>query len=250
MPKRSRQDIIDWLLSEDGWKERGGPDYDNHTWPFCFNVKLHGLDLSFEHLSQLYIDSGCIPKAKATDSDWLEQCREIWDRCSRITRQHARPFEDQLYEHGVNAVHAPFTCWAKEAWPNCEFAFLGRSGGWLVLTRYESVPLNDLHYDKDYWLKDQADYLWLRRLARTLQRLKDAVRSPNCQVELAAAGIFFDIYCSQVRSVKWDSEQLKAEIKAQREFYANLFGGPRQLGLGSVGVTSQLVLPKRRLERL
>lgn len=190
-PLRSRRAILDFLLNRINRRF-----YDRRGFLFCFNVKCYSADLSFENLLSV---------AKEQDIEHLNDVMFMHEARERFEKH-----ENELFNWGVEDARRTFT--GREAdhyskpdddgyntlWDgtavDVEFAFLGRSGGWLCLTHFEGTPLAD---EGDI---NSLDYRTLRLLYRYIVMLKaDLERSrASRRVEEAAAWAFFANVCGDV----------------------------------------------------
>lgn len=214
---RERSDIVEFLLSRRFWTHRGGSGYwwrggsghsSNGNWLFCFNVKVHSIDFTFENLVQRWTDMGYGEHAR--DEHWLVEARA----------KFAELKPDQLWDWGVEGARRTFVSDHRDA-PNgkpdddgfsmlwdgtpveTRFAFMGRSGGWLVLTEFNG---NLLDWDSaNYWGSgsDPAlcfqdwSYRELRRLYQFVVMLAHDVAGTASEraIEEHAAFDFFENYC-------------------------------------------------------
>jgi hypothetical protein len=216
-PLRRRRDIIEFLLSRRSWSHRGGREYwwrgesgkgGDGNWLFCFNVKAHQVDLTFENLVKRWREMGY--GGRAADPHWVKEAREKF--------QELEP--DDLLDLGVEGARRGFVSSRRDVpegkpdddgfsmlWNGTpvetRFAFMGRGGGWLVLTEFngrlldwESVnyfgPGSDPALCFEEWT-----YRDLRRLYQFLVMLAHDVSgtAPERAIEEHAAFDFFENIC-------------------------------------------------------
>ena len=88
-PLRGRDEIIAWLMDPSRpWSRRGGRDYTarpfgQHSdgyWPFCFNVKLYRVEMTYDSLLAAYKASQ--GSKEAEDAHWLAETRKRFDDVS------------------------------------------------------------------------------------------------------------------------------------------------------------------------
>lgn len=112
LPLNRRDRIVDFLKGENGWSHVGGCNYNHKSWYFGFDVKLHGLDLSFDHLLDVYRKSGEMgkdsPLAEGVDPAYVDACRtrynevysdgddtsSLWDMAVEDARRHVVEGDD------------------------------------------------------------------------------------------------------------------------------------------------------------
>ena len=199
--------------------------YERHRWLFCFDVKIHRCDLGFDNLVKRATAMGYGDMVHPEDPFWLADAKGRYAE----NKEH-------LFEWGVDdarchfrgtTVRGPFACkvegapWYADMRPegdcyrqlrdgtpvDARFAFLGRSGGWLVLTMFDGVTLDSSSCDLA-----ECDYRWLRNLAKFLTDVRDSTRNPGEWVEEAAAFTFFANICDdcetrESRTAHWLLDQ-------------------------------------------
>ena len=196
-PLTNRADIAAYLLNRRGRYYRG---YGHLL--FLFNVKVYEPDLSFDNLLDLYRQSG-YGEFKVTDPGWVEETRQ----------RHEKTDHDDLYQVAVEDARRLVTdsdCFTHlyDGTPvEVEYAFVGRSGGWLALTKFEGVRLIDLESLRDLFDDDQEEGENPTLSDETLQRLYALVRMlehdltpENAQAEVKnqAAFSFFENICCDI----------------------------------------------------
>lgn len=210
LPLKSRKDIEAFLSEEGGrWTSRSWQGDGNFL--FCFNVKLRSLDLSFDALvktMQGFEVTAAIDSKKFTfetktnryfNTDFLAAARQRYvekfgsedmgetggggEWYSEVEYQARQSFQDQDY----------FLFSGKQV--EVEFGFMGRSSGWLVLQRFEGIPMDgpEAVIGMEY---------------RSLVRLYELVvmlgadyhngRGAKEAVQLEAAQQFFHLVCSDL----------------------------------------------------
>lgn len=201
-PLRSREAIVQYLTSEQHW-QRCGWRYHDGTYLFCFNVKLHGIDLSFEHLLELHRSE--LPD----DPAYLERCQQHYDELYRSDTF-------KLFDYALEDVRR---CVIEESrnrdgrwqlvvsdsynrlWAgtrvSVELGFHGRSGGWLVVERFQGIALNS---SLDLASEDEIDYHTLRQLYEYIVMCSHDFSRENCNraTEHAAAWQFFERDCDEI----------------------------------------------------
>jgi hypothetical protein len=191
---KSRAALTEWLLSRSKWGRR---HYDGNSWLFCFNVKLHNLNLDFDTLLKRLGEMGY-------GDGWTNDP----GRCERARAEFDELDSDTLYEWGVEAARRTFTG-GRDGTPDddaynmtwngtdapCRFSFEGRSGGWLVLTHFREMKLDADNVEFSEW-----KYSDLRDLAEMVQFIVNATRDnePEKRVEEGAAYDFFINVCADV----------------------------------------------------
>lgn len=203
-PLKKRSDIAEFILASttNRWS-------DNELHPFCFNVKCHDADFSFEHLLELHKVENNNP-VYALNEEWLAAVRQEYndlnqDRVSELAFDEAR---DYVHETG-GSFHNLYD----GTNPDITYEFVGRSGGWLSIAKFEGFKFTDRNYDFTYWKEvlngepeyDGAtmpimSYKTLRLLYATVTMLKHDVRHKaiKSMLESEAEQIFFEQICSDI----------------------------------------------------
>ena len=181
------------------------------NWLFCFNVKLYNLDLSFGNLLEVHKKSGYCENPDAT---WVEGCRSEY-----------AAVEQYLWHWGVEDAGSQFTT-GRAGYPDDDaynmlwdgracvtrFSFCGRSGGWLVMSRFNGLTLTtELELE-------ELDYRELRDLAEMVHFVSRAVEDRHQCVETAAAFAFFENTCRDVKDRKQLEETWMKDWSAGHEF--------------------------------
>jgi len=204
-PLRSRKDIIDFIF--DATHQRS---YDYSPHPFCFNVKLYDLDLSFSKLLALYKEEDDGPHTR--DEEWLEAVKERYEELG----------EDTIYEWGQESACRSFVGagWGSEPdgdsyrtlWDGTEvdvrYAFVGRCGGWLSVMKFEGTDFANRSWDARELL-ESWDYKKLRNFYQLIVMLKHDLgnNAASREVEYQAAFNFFHNGCNDIPQP--DAAQLK-----------------------------------------
>ncbi len=222
VPLKSRAAIIKYLTESDEWRRRQGRDYDDNGWLFCFDVKLHGLDLDFDHLVEVYVASeGGKDHPLVTDAQYLADCRAKYEEeysggdtssLEEVAIEDARRNIHEEWYDKKTGKHRFETCdsysclWNTDGGIKADFRFYGRSGGYLVLTKFQGFTL-----DRDFKFgtteDDEAfgdggskefDYTLLRQLYEYVTILAHDFKDPEKEVEHHAAFQFFENVCSDI----------------------------------------------------
>lgn len=195
-PLRNRKAIIAWITSGRGVGAQHERHSDfNTTYPIAFNVKLRGLNLSFDNLLKIHLkDSGDFGNGALQDVDYIDRLRVYFDAQD----------EDKRCEYAVEATcnnvvdYGHTTDPYKDLWDGtpmrAELCFFGRSGGWLGVEKLLGVNLTSRDFDLTEWL-DGLDYADLRNVYRYLVMLGADFggRNPEDEVEYHAADRFFEV---------------------------------------------------------
>ncbi len=196
-PLRSRRDIVGFIVNATHQRDSA---------PFCFNVKVYGVNLEFEHLLDLYREYEGDPIFTHND-DWLKAAKEQFDES-----------EEDLFDWGIEGARDLVTdsdCF-NHLWDgtpvDVEYSFEGRSGGWLSLNRFDGVDFTTTT-DEDYdTLLMEQDYAWLRRLYQLIVMLKHDLRREAVQAEVEHHAAF-DLFVNACASIPQPNErQLKLEF--------------------------------------
>jgi hypothetical protein len=195
-PLKKRADIANYLLNRRGryYREHG------HLL-FVFNVKVYSPDLSFDHLLDLHDKSG-YGEGKVTDPYWVEEARQ----------RHAEMDLDDLYQWAIEDAGRlitdsdSFTHLYDGTPVDVGFAFVGRSGGWIALTKFEGIKLIDPDYLRDLFEGNAEDgaptmsYQSLRRLYALVRILEHDLTQDKAEseVEFQAAFCFFCNVCGDI----------------------------------------------------
>jgi len=195
-----KKNRIDWM--EGLCSHRGGRDYEfrdselgqhsTGTWLFCWNVKLYGVDLSFDNLVRAFKRSGHGDLSEG----FLKEAMAVYEGISHET----------LIEWGANDAARSF-CGGRDYAPDDDaysmlwdgspvrtrFAFMGRSAGWLVMTSFEEILLTtdtDLHAESYRTIRGLSEMVWF---------VDRCVRGKACEtVENNAAFSLFVNCCSDI----------------------------------------------------
>ncbi|MCK5307111.1 MAG: hypothetical protein KAJ73_00735 [Zetaproteobacteria bacterium] len=141
---RSRKAMTEFLTGIGGHC-----DHDNY--PLAFNVKAHGVDLSFDHLWKKYHVEGSGEMAPKPSDLTFQGGLEYRKLCKEQYDQH----EDYLFEWGSDGARMGITdgdsyrmLWNGKL-ANVKFGFIGRQGGWLVIEEFEGYSLSGV-YNSDF----------------------------------------------------------------------------------------------------
>jgi hypothetical protein len=123
-------------------------------------VKVHGgFDLSFDHLLATAVEGEMVTKEQAADAHWVKQARE----------KHEETGKEQLYDwaietcqKGVHDFSSYKMLWNDKEEADIEWAFLGQSGGWLCLTKFDGIKMDGFGKEE----LEGLDYKTLNRLHR------------------------------------------------------------------------------------
>jgi hypothetical protein len=195
-PLKSRAKIANYLMNR---RSRSYQDHGHLL--FVFNVKVYSPDLDFDHLLAIHAKSG-YGEGKVNDAYWIEEARQ----------RHAETDEDHLLEWALEDAGRLVTdsdCYkylfdgtAVEA----EFAFVGRSGGWIALTEFEGITMTDPENLRCLFMGDDEDgsptmsYETLHRLYALVRMLEHDLTQEKAQaeVEFQAAFGFFANICGDI----------------------------------------------------
>lgn len=182
-PLKKRSDIIAFL--EDATHQR---HYDGHWHPLCFNVKIHTIDLSFDHLLKLWRENEGNP-LYTHNEDWLKAAKEQYDES-----------EESLFDWGIEDARRGFTDSDSynHLWDgtkiDVEYSFEGRSGGWLSITKFDGYKISQ----REKFDFTEMEYPTLRKLYQLVIMLKHDLKNPEKEVEWQAAFNFFANACCDI----------------------------------------------------
>ncbi len=195
-PLKKRSDIASYLMNRRGryYREHG------HL-QFVFDVKVYSPDLSFDHLFALHANSG-YGEGKVNDPYWVEEARQ----------RHAETDQDDLYQWAIEDAGRLVTdsdCFNHlfDGTPvDVEYAFVGRSGGWIGLTKFEGIEMTDPERLRDVFEGNDEEgeptmsYQSLRRLYSLVRMLEHDMTQEKAQAEAeyqAAFGFFVNV-CADI----------------------------------------------------
>lgn len=189
-PLIKRSDIVAWLVDRATVSNaRRGYGL------FTFNVKCHNYDLSFGNLLAIETKAGDLP---CDSIPYLLECRE------RLTHQESESLYQTAIENAGRSVmeNDGYRMLWDDNGAIADWAFDGRSGGWLCLTSFDGVTLKP--FDEDILTDPETAYVWLRSLYRFLVQCdhdfrREAVKS---EIEWQAASTFFHNTCSDVQTAE------------------------------------------------
>ena len=190
-PLRTRADMTAFLLTCDsGIRSRHYFHHDG-VFRFSFNVKLYGgLDFSFDHLLEVF--KKYEGNSELEDADYVQRLRE------KFIEEFGSDGDDanttKLWEWAIEDAQRPFIEGNYNILPNgtevkLEWNFLGRSSGWLVLTKFEGYDLEGT----DEELITSMPFKDLRKLYQLVATTEQqwAGTAPEREVEFLAAFTFF-----------------------------------------------------------
>jgi hypothetical protein len=198
VPLKSRLAIAHWLNSQANWETRS---YDYNTWLFCFNVKLYALDLSFDHLLERWNRSGEIgaDSPLLLDATYVADCRKKYDELYGKDNQRLYDYAVEDASRNVTDDDTYNTLWVDSSIKVTK-GFKGRSGGWLVIYKFNGIELTR---DLDLTDPDQIDYKTLRQLYEYIVMMSHdfGEGKPEAEVEYQAAWLFFNHDCEEIPRV-------------------------------------------------
>lgn len=139
-PLKSRRAIVEYLAKVGGY----GSWRDGNTL-FTFNVKAHLVDLSFDHLIDVFKESGYYgPKSVyLSNAEFLKNAKALYGTTDWL-------FDEAIREArcGVTGGDAFKTLYSGEKL-DVKLAFMCRSGGYVGITEFEGYDLT--RHDRGYW---------------------------------------------------------------------------------------------------
>lgn len=207
-PHKSKKAMIDYILD---CKSRG---YHGQIYNFCWNVKAHNANLDSDSLRKHSPDLS--PKF---DSKWED---EKVDNPELFYQFLADAGRDYVYPDNL------WTSYPGDDQGKWEFTFVGASGGWLALLKYDGIDVNGLYTDPEeareyresgYDLQDGGKNLdnW------PFERLRAFYRGIRCAEvdftpEKAAAEVEFQaaFYRETLESLWKDELDEKLTLQAER----------------------------------
>lgn len=170
-PLKSRKDIIAFLVNESNRR------YYDRAYAFCFNVKCYRTDFSYENLLVKAREYEQLNKNQAKRFkivlEGMDQ-NELWSQAIDDARM--------AFDKGNDETH--FGLWDGTTVP-VEYEFVGRSGGWLAISKFAGYKLEDIEE------LDEMDYKTLRLLYRHVIHLKHDLKPVDSQVEFCAAWVVY-----------------------------------------------------------
>lgn len=124
-PLKSRRAIVDFLVNRDS------RSYNHRRYAFAWDVKTHGARYDGDSLRSHIEDLD-----PALDIEWAAKCDSDYDLFWEWAAEAARHVQDGAW------TSYPGT--DQGAW---EFSFEGRSGGWLVLDKFEGIAVAGVYSD-------------------------------------------------------------------------------------------------------
>lgn len=185
-PARSRAAMIAALESVGGHYERFA------RYPFAWNVKIHSWgDITAAGLSGLEPDGN--PFNPAFDKAWQDYAESsdslFWEVCSNAARYY---------------TDGDYCTWPGDDQGAYEFELHGRSGGWLVLTKWHGRSLRDFSVPDDCAADEFATLSWpeVRQLYRAVMTMEQDLTPAKVLQE-------FRYHLAYARS-NWEAERREA----------------------------------------
>ena len=193
---RTRKAMIDFLLTQSHGIREARAWQGDGVFRFCFNVKCRMVDFSFKHLLEIITTQGIANPEPFKDADYVQRLHEkyneefceggdtaqLWEAAIEICREQYAGNDEYILSNGKTV--------------KTEWQFLGRSGGWLVLSGFEGYDLatNDTDVITSMPWKD------LRRLAYLVEQVEYELKPPKVreEIEYQAASLFFGHMCEKV----------------------------------------------------
>jgi hypothetical protein len=199
MVARSRQDIVAAIISMTDQRT-----YHYDPYYLCFNVKLYDCDLSLKNLLKHFKDQEG-DHLGMHNRDWLRQIKERYDEIG----------ENTLYEWGIETARGSFVGSGRDGKPDddmfnhlwdgteldVDYAFVGRSGGWLAIAKFEGFSF-DRRMDADLETElMEMEFSTLKKLYQLVLMLKHDLRQEaiKLEVEVNAAFDFFANACADIK---------------------------------------------------
>ncbi len=195
-PLRKKLDIIEFLCDHDDYNDDHGCGY----CPLSWDVKARSLDLSLNGLISVFKDKIGLVNWRhgedyfdASDSNFMNFLQEKYDEV-----------ESELWEWGVEGAQREVTdgdvsciIWGSQTAERVKFGFFGRTGGHLVVTRYDGYDITGGDGDDFREMLGDIDYKDLVKLYKlTVQWDKDfSGLAPGDAIERSAAWDFFVTVC-------------------------------------------------------
>lgn len=188
-PLKSATSIKNYLLD---YKNR---PYQANSWQgdgqylFCWNVKCGNVNLDFDNLLKIWLESCCGDHDLANNPEWIEKAQKLYE-------EHQKNLFDWGLEGARNSIldtDTFFMTWEGKKL-NVQYGFCGRSQGWFVIEKFNNCRLRT-PYDLDYWCDEHLRDLYA--LIRILEH--DITREKACEeVEYRAAFDFFVNICADI----------------------------------------------------
>lgn len=204
-PLKSRKDIVEFLTSRSGINRNRGYS------PLMWNVKAYGVDLEFDNLVRRYKESG----EYGSNEHWIDYPEYKVPCLARYEE-----VKDELFTCSVEDARRSVTdddtnrCLWRGVVLNVQYAFEGRSGGWLIIREWEGVDITRMDEDDFHIYLEEMGYRELRNLYElVIQNDHDFRRSClNQMIEEYAAFNFFDNDCDNI--VRPTMTQLELPLSA------------------------------------
>ena len=204
-PLRSRAEIVAFL--KQAANER--PQYGI----VAINVKLYHVDLSFDHLLAMARKEG-FGYVSTASPRYVAACRLVHEEIGESTLcdyaiEGAR--DGAIDDDGYRLI------WNEDK-IIADWAFDGRSSGWLVLQSFEGINMVTGNGYGDAIL-DDLDFRTLRRLYRFIVQSRHDFRREAVResVEYAAAFMLFENLCHTVEIDEQEAKRLEAERSEANE---------------------------------
>lgn len=192
-PLRSHRDIVAFLMGHQGYRR-------SHATcsPLAWDVKAPGADLSPSHLIEVYRNSG---EYDRREERWLD-----FPEWRDLALKKYEEVEDGLWGWAIEMarVHVTDDDTNKCLWDgtglDVSYLFEGRSGGWLLLAKFEGVDLTRLDDEDFHEYLEDLDYRTLRNLCQlTTQNDHDFRRQAvEDAIEWEAAYAWIENCCSDI----------------------------------------------------
>ena len=196
--------------------------YDNYDpYHLCFNVKCYSVDLDLPNMLAKWREYEGDP-AYTHNPEWLKAVKERYD-------EH----DEHLFDWGIEDARRHFvddgpgqsdtfrTLWDGTE-VDVEYAFIGRSGGWLAVTKFEGYRFDERGTSLDEIL-EEMDTPTIKKLYQLLLMLKHDTRQEAVknEVEHQAAFCFFANICSDITKSNHIQGQL-FETETEAEILAGV----------------------------
>ena len=195
--------------------------HDDHYDPYhlCFNVKCYTVDLELPDMLKRLRDEEGDPQY-THNPEWLRPVKEKFDEV-----------EQYLYDWGVEDARRHFVDdgpYQSDSFRtlydgtkvDVEYAFIGRSGGWLAVTKFEGYRFDERGTDVESIL-DEMDTPTIKKLYQLLLMLKHDVRpeAVKNEIEYQATFNFFANACGDINKPEAIQGQL-FETETEEEILA------------------------------
>jgi len=148
-PLKKKKDIAGFII--DHTSNRA---YERDWHPFCFNVKIPFVDLSYDHLLNIYQENyGEVLAFEAKQREVQNNENENWEYV--IDRMRDDVTDSDLFKYLWNGNKV-----------EVQYSFEGRSGGWLSINSFEGVDFNEWSWYSSQYRETnllEQNYSWLRK---------------------------------------------------------------------------------------